>query len=42
MPGMRFTPNHCELLARYQHSKPWNVAEESDQGFVESLEERRN
>lgn len=34
---MRFTPNDCQLLARYQESKPWNDAEESDRNAIKDL-----
>ena len=34
---MRFTPEDCQLLARYQESKPWNDAEERDRIAIKDL-----
>ncbi|MCF7963203.1 MAG: hypothetical protein K9M08_20870 [Pirellula sp.] len=34
---MSFTPQDCQLLARYQESKPRNDAEESDRSASKDL-----
>lgn len=34
---MQFTPEDCQLLARYQESKPWNDAEVSDRIAIKDL-----